>query len=178
MSFKEALANFINGYEEAESKPTEEPEAVEEEATDTVEGLKDETNEDLKTDDASEEPEASGEPEHPAKSPEEGSDSPEEGETETSEPVDTQTAEPGKVDDETLRTMSEMILDNVLTPGAAKALTDEKREELLALPAGDFIKAVKEFNSKYPPVSGRIAKASKPKKQEAEEDWTLALFNS
>lgn len=170
MSFKEALANFINGYEEAESKPTEEPEAVEEVATDTVE--------DTKADNTNEEPEASGEPEHPAKSPEEAPDSPEEGETETSEPVDTQTAEPGRVDADSLRTMSEMILDNVLTPGAAKALTDEKREELLALPAGDFVKAVKEFNSKYPPVSGRIAKASKPKKQEVEEDWTLALFNS
>lgn len=170
MSFKEALANFINGYEEAESKPTEEPEPLEEEATETVE--------DTKADNTNEEPEASGEPEHPAKGPEEGSNEPEEGEARTAEPVDTQTAEPGKVDADSLRTMSEMILDNVLTPGAAKALTDEKREELLSLPAGDFIKAVKEFNSKYPPVSGRIAKASKPKKQEAEEDWTLALFNS
>ena len=71
-----------------------------------------------------------------------------------------------------------MILDNGLTPRAQQSLTDEKREELLALPIGDFVKAVKELNSKYPPVSGRIAKASKPKKQEVEEDWTLALFNS
>lgn len=168
MSFKEALANFINGYDEAESKPTEETEPVEEEAT--------ETNDDPKTDDANEEPETSEESEHSSESSEEASNEPEA--TEEPKADDTQTAEPGKVDADSLRAMSEMILDNVLTPGAAKALTDEKREELLALPAGDFIKAVKEFNSKYPPVSGRIAKASKPKKQEAEEDWTLALFNS
>ena len=158
MSFKEALANFINGYEEAESKTTEEPEAVEEEATETVEEPKTEETEESKA--PTEEPKAS----------EEVSEEP--------EPVYTPTAEPGRVDADSLRAMSEMILDNGLTPGAAKALTDEKREELLALPAGDFVKAVKEFNSKYPPVSGRIAKASKPKKQEVEEDWTLALFNS
>lgn len=166
MSFKEALANFINGYEEAESKPTEEPEAVEEEATETVEEPKTETEETGESEASTEEPEDTEEP----KASEEVS--------EETEPVDTQTAEPGKVDEESLRAMSEMILDNVLTPGAAKALTDEKREELLALSAGDFVKAVKEYNSKYPPVSGRIAKASKPKKQEVEEDWTLALFNS
>ena len=174
MSFKEALANFINGYEEAESKPTEEPEAVEEEATETVEEPKTETEtvEEPKTE--------TEETEESEPSTEEPEDTEESKATEevSEEPVDTQTAEPGKVDDESLRTMSEMILDNVLTSGAAKALTDEKREELLALPAGDFVKAVKEFNSKYPPVSGRIAKASKPKKQEVEEDWTLALFNS
>ena len=82
------------------------------------------------------------------------------------------------MDSGSLRDALGMILDNGLTPRAQQSLTDEKREELLALPIGDFVKAVKELNSKYPPVSGRIAKASKPKKQEVEEDWTLALFNS
>lgn len=163
MSFKEALANFINGYEEP--KPTEEPEPVEEEATGTGEEPKTETEETGESEASTEEPEDTGEPESNTG-------------TEDPKSAGTQTDEPGRVDTDSLRIMSEMILASALTPGAAKALTDEKREELLSLPAGDFVKAVNEFNAHHPPVSGRIAKASKPKKQEIEEDWTLALFNS
>lgn len=157
MSFKEALSNFMNSYEEpaTEEVKTEQPEVDEVKTKQPeVEQPEEAVNE-------------VGGHERPA--PEEIIVEPSEGKDPGAKSA------PGSEEPN----YNEPLFDLILSEEIRNEITEEQKASLLALPQDAFLEATKVIRENFQPKkSGKISQAMKPSKSEPEEDWTLALFNS
>lgn len=159
MSFKEALSNFISGYEEDSSIPStavegEEPKEVEEATEETpeevVEPVGDEAVDKVIEDVEEEAKEAVAD----------------------YDPKDVPT--PILVNPE----YAEFLIAKTLPAEVRASLDEGDIEKMMKMDKSDFMDALDRLAKLVPPKAGKISKAMKPSKSEPEEDWTLALFNS